>query len=384
MGCIPTCSRFPGAGGTSTATPGRRWWERCRTPSLSALPSRLATRLRPGIAAPKPPARYDDERPNRTRFLNEARARGLDITLGLAALGTGVTVMAPLGALAAVLMFWFLRARLGSERQALALALVFAFATPTLFRSAFLNQNVILAHLVFGAWILKVGLAPRTPGETPSALSLAGIGALLGFGITCDYSAVPFAMVFGIWILWDALRRGGAGAAIRDGAIFGAGALASLGLLFAYQWIAFGHPLWPAQRYMPPTEFSVRGWMGFTAPTAELLFGNLFDLRYGLFAFCPLLLAWFGALLIRKQRNLDLVSSAELGWIAACFVSLLLFSSANQFANLQWNTGVRYMVPLVPLLFIASVPVLNAMPRIASWTARRDHAPAVIGSDHDA
>src|SRR6476620_2668896 len=41
----------------------------------------LAVKLKPEIAAPKPPATYDDPRPNRTKFMNVARARGLDITL---------------------------------------------------------------------------------------------------------------------------------------------------------------------------------------------------------------------------------------------------------------------------------------------------------------
>ena len=56
--------------------------------------------------------------------------------------------------------------------------------------------------------------------------------------------------------------------------------------------------------------------------------------------------------------------SARMQWfvLAACLL-LYLFSSANQYANLQWNTGVRYLVPLVPLLFFFSVPVFERMPR---------------------
>jgi hypothetical protein len=327
----------------------------------------LATRIRPSIVAPKPPARYDDPRQNRTRFLNRSRERGLDIVLGLAALGTGVTVMAPLGALAAVLMFLYLRNRLDSERMALGYALIFALVTPMFFRAAFLNQNAVVAYLVLGAWILKVGLAPRPAGETSRPRVLAGIGLLLGYAIVCDYSAVPLAVVFGCWILADGWRRGGISVAVRDAATYSAGAVLSLSILFAYQWAAFGNPLWPAQRYMPPTEFSVRGWSGFTAPTAHLLSGNLFDLRYGLFAFCPALLAAVAAPFVRAKGTSIPASRVELAWIAACFAGLLLFSSANQFANLQWNTGVRYMVPVVPLLFIAAVPVLEAMPRLARW-----------------
>ncbi|HEX6315406.1 MAG TPA: hypothetical protein VFZ73_11130, partial [Gemmatimonadaceae bacterium] len=308
----------------------------------------LAVRLKPEIAQPKPPATYDDPRPNRTRFMNAARARGLDITLGLAALGTGITMMAPLGAFAALLLFWWLLPRLGDRRRALALSLVFAFATPMLFRSAFINQNALVAHLVLVAWILKTGLTPDAPGEAPGWKRLAGTGAALGFALVCDYSAIPFLLVFGLWILHDAWKRSGAATAIREGAVYSGAALVGIALLFLYQWTAFGHPLWPAQRYMPPTEYSVRGWLGFTVPTSELVLGNLFDPRYGLFVFSPLLLAAVAAPFVRRSEWRP--SGEQLGWIAACFVALLLFSSANQFANLQWNTGVRYMVPMVPLL----------------------------------
>lgn len=354
--------------------PGRGWYINNNPGAsiLGAIPYALfvrptialATRMRPGIVAPKPPTTYDDPRPNRTWFMNLMRARGLDIVLGMAALGTAVTFVAPLGALAAVLMFMFLRERLSDERQALSLALVFAFATPMFFRSAFLNQNLLLAQLVLIAWMLKVGLTPRPPDAPPEARTLFVIGMVLGYGLVCDYSAIPFLLVFGFWVLADGWRRGGFGIGVRYAALYTAGALTCFAILFGYQWIAFGHPFWPAQRYMPPTEFSVRGWLGFTAPTAELLWGNLFDLRYGLFAFCPLLLAALAAPFIRRRTNTWSPSIAELGWIGAAFAGLLLFSSATQFANLQFNTGVRYMVPVVPLLFLASVPVLVAMPRL--------------------
>ncbi len=364
----PDLFEFPGRGWYINSNPG--------TSILGAVPYALlvrpaialATRLRPGIAAPKPPATYDDPRPNRTRFMNEARARGLDVILGLAALGTGVTLMAPLGALSALLVFLWLRARIGNDRRALGLALLYAFATPMLFRAAFINQNAVVAHLVLGAWVLKTGLSPRPMGASPGARPLAGIGLLLGYALVCDYSAIPFLVVFGCWILYDGYRRGGAGAAIRDGATYTAGALACIAILFAYQWVAFGHPLWPAQRYMPPTEYSVRGWLGFTIPTVQLLVGNLFDPRYGLFAFCPLLLAAAVTPFLPRRDGRWIPERSQLAWITASLAALLVFSSATQFANLQWNTGVRYMVPVAPLLFLAAVPALTAMPRLARWS----------------
>jgi hypothetical protein len=57
---------------------------------------------------------------------------------------------------------------------------------------------------------------------------------------------------------------------------------------------------------------------------------------------------------------------SELWLIFGASFGLYLFNSANQFATLQWNTGVRYMVPAVPLLFIALIPVLRRAPRFVS------------------
>ena len=339
----------------------------------------LAVAIKPEIAAPKPPASYDDPRPNRTRFMNAARARGLDITLGLAAIGIQVLLMAPLGALAALLIWRALRERLDNAREALRWALVYAFATPLFFRSAFLNQNAIIAHLVLASYLLMtVGEGEAQAVEQTDLTgrsaswhrprSLVFVGLLLGIGLVNDYSAVPLLLVFGFWVLSEGYRWGRATGAIRFGLAYTAGALGPIAVLLAYQWVAFGSPWFPAQRYMPPTEYSVRGWLGFTAPTAALAWGNLFDLRYGLFAFSPLLLAAVAAPFIRDGKAAGEPLPQSLGWLFAAVLALYGFSCANQFANLQWNTGVRYMIPAVPLLFLAAVPVLRRMPAALRWS----------------
>jgi hypothetical protein len=361
LGLHPDLFEIPGRGAYINNNPGASM--------LGAVPYTLARpvlavlfRLKPDLIKPKPAARYDDPRPNRTKFMNAARARGLDVKLGLAAIAMQVGLMAPLGALAAVVMFLFLRHRLPTERDALLYAALYAFATPIFFRSAFLNQNAIITHLVLFAFVAMVGIRPRT--EPVPSRTLAGIGAMLGFGLVCDYSTMAFLVVFGLWILSESLRTGGVGSAIRASSAYVGGALGPIALLLVYQWIAFGNPIFPAQRYMPATEYSVRGWFGFSIPSAELIWGNLFDLRYGLFAFCPLLLA---AIVAPFVRQASLVSRRDLWWAFGCCAALYVFSSANQFANLQWNTGVRYMVPAAPLLFIAAVPVLRAAPRVVFW-----------------
>jgi hypothetical protein len=354
---------IPGRGGYINNNPGAS--------VVGAVPLVLARPVlaalfawKPALVAPKPPAAYDDPRPNRSKFMNAARARGLDIKLGLAAWITGVGAMAPLGALAAWLVFGYLLRRGTPERAAAGWALLYAIATPMLFRSAFLNQNALLAHTMLGAWIAMTGWHPRPEGTgpTPGALALAGL--LLGFGLLCDYSAAPLLLVLGIWAMATGWSRDGVRGALAGGAWFTAGALPMIGALLAYQQAAFGAPWFPAQRYMPATEYSVIGWNGFFVPTRELLLGNLFDGRYGLFAFCPLLAAGLAAALLpRASRQV----AGPVGWGLLTCAALYVFSSANQFANLQWNTGVRYLVPLVPVLFLLAIPVVRRLPPIGRW-----------------
>ena len=147
LGLHPDLFEIPGRGSYINSNPGASL--------VGAIPYAVARpliaglfALRPELGAPKPPTAYNDPRPNRTNYMNEMRARGLDVRLALAALVTQVGLMAPVGALAAVLLFRYLGARYRDELLALWLALLYAVATPLFFRSAFLNQNALLAHLV--------------------------------------------------------------------------------------------------------------------------------------------------------------------------------------------------------------------------------------------
>ncbi|MGH7505007.1 MAG: hypothetical protein ACRELX_05135, partial [Longimicrobiales bacterium] len=329
----------------------------------------LLFRLKPGLAEPKPAALYDDPRPNRNRFFNEARARGLDIKLGLAAASIHAGLMVPLGAAAAVVVFLYLRGTLRDERTALWLALLYAFGTPIFFRTAFLNQNVLIAHAVLLAYIVASGIARAGP-DGPSAEPRGGLlamGVLIGFGLLCDYSGAPLAVAFGIWAIAEGWWRGGAGGGVRWGVLYTAGALGPIAVLLGYQWAAFGNPFLPAQTYMPETRFSVLGWNGFIRPDLELMRRNLLDLRYGLFAFSPVLALALAAPFLRRRPGGPVRS--ELWLIFGASLALYLFLCSVAFAFLQWNTGVRYIVPAVPLLFFAMVPVLLRLPAWARWLA---------------
>jgi len=362
LGLHPDLFEIEGRGAYINSNPGAS--------ILGAVPLAVASpilgllyRARPGLVAPKPAATYDDPRPNRDLFMNRARERGLDIHLGLAAAVTQVGLMAPTSALAMVLMYFLACARFGREREATWLALLYGFGTPIFFRTAFLNQNLLVAHLVLVGFALLAW--PGTRDDADERRRELGVGLCAGMGLLLDYSAAPIAVAFGTWIMARRLSTGGIGRALSAGVRYTLGAAGPVALLFGYQAWAFGAPWFPAQRYMDPTEFSVLGWNGMTLPTAELLFRNLFSLNYGLFAFCPLLIAAFAAPFVDRDEGGP--TGSELALIFGATGALWLFNSANQFSHLQFNTGVRYMVPIVPLLFFATIPVLRRVPRIVAW-----------------
>lgn len=357
LGLHPDLFELTGRGAYINSNPGASFLG--AIPYLAARPAlALLFRMRPELIAPKPPATYADPRPNRSRFMNAMRERGLDVKLALAAFAMQVGLMAPLGALAAIVLYRLLCLRLGNERRAFWLALLYAFGSPLFFRSAFLNQNAILAHLTLFAWAVLAWPGQHV-GSRPARWAAAG--GLLGLGVLCDYSAVPLCLVFGGWALWEGWRAAGVAGAVHRGAILAAGAAGPIGLLLLYQGVAFGNPWYPAQHYMPATEFSTSGFSGLTVPSLDLLWRNLLDPAYGLFAFCPMLAAAVLVPVLRRVRTG--FPPGEVAVLLLACAALWLFNSANQFANLQWNTGVRYMVPAAPLLFLLLVPVLQALPR---------------------
>ena len=370
LGLHPDLFAFEGQGTYINNNPGAS--------ILGAVPYTVARpmialifRLRPALAQPKPPAVYDDPRPNRTRFMNEARARGVDIKLGLAAASMHVGLMVPLAAIATLVMLRLLSARLGDPRRALWLSLLYAFGTPIFFRSGFLSQNALLAHCVLFAYVALTGWG-QSP-TSPSRGRYAATGLFLGLGLLIDYSAAPIVLVFGGWALalgWQS--RGVRGSLAAMSALL-AGAAGPLLVLWGYQWAAFGNPFLPAQTYMPSTSLSHHGWNGVMVPQPDLLRDNLVSWQFGLFTACPMLLAAFAAPFVSRDRSGP--TRQELGMIFAAAGALYLFASSVAFARLQWNTGVRYMVPAVPLLFIALVPVLRAMPR---WLGAVVVLPTVV------
>jgi hypothetical protein len=141
---------------------------------------------------------------------------------------------------------------------------------------------------------------------------------------------------------------------------YAAGAGLTMAVLLAYQWISFGHPFYPAQYYMPAATFTDLGYRGMDWPNIDLLWQTGFNLRFGLFTSAPLLLlafylpGWF--------RSHRIIPTPELIFILTFSLLFFLFCAANQYGRMQFNSGVRHIVPVTPFLFLIAAGVLLRFP----------------------
>jgi len=293
---------------------------------------------------------YDTEYPMRREFFRKVQERGLDLRFGASTLVTSVFLMAPLGGLLTLLVFEALRRRRVAERRALWLALLFGLGTPVFYRSASLNHNMFLTAAVFGSFLL---LWPGFTGTPPLAWARRfWAGALAGLGLALDYAGViPLLWLFGV-LLYESSRAGGARSAWRAAPAFILGSVPPVLFLLWSQWICFGNPFLPGQLWMPDQNVYVEmGARGFTLPDPQIFFQNLFDLDWGMYAFAPLLA--LGLLPGRLARHGPRVlERPERRAVALFLLTFMLFCASNQYSRLQWNTGFRYLVPLVPFIFL--------------------------------
>ena len=265
---------------------------------------------------------------------------------------TAVFLMAPLSALAAALLFLSLERHGLPHPLALVAALAYAFATPVFFRTLYLNHNLIVGQLSLIAFLLLQS-DQRNIGRPPAA------GALAGFTMLCDFTGFLVCAALAVWCL---ARLGW-----RRAMVFSlAAAPGALGLM-AYQFAAFGNALLPPQHYMIPTAPTSIGYRGFHWPSPTLAWANLFEPRWGLLAYCPLLALAFVAPWVRAPRWKTPRSEAVL--VYGLFAAMFLLSAANHYSWLQWTTGFRYLLPTVPGFLLLSLQTLSASPRWLIWLA---------------
>ncbi len=306
----------------------------------------------------KPPT-LDSPWPMAREFFRKSYERGLDIKFGIGAGLMQAALMAPLSALCVVVMFQVLFSLTQCNRTALWLSILYAFATPIFYRTAQLNQNLLVMHCAFFAWVLLWQPGNSEKQSTKPWYFLAGL--LSGWAVVCDYSGLIVPVVIGVYGLLHRKTLPKNERASSDALRFVSGVLISGFVLMAYQWSCFGHPLYPAQHYMPAANFTEQGYQGMSFPQLDLLWATIFNARYGLFVSAPLLLlAMYFPSWSAKRR---LVGQLEFQTILAFCILFFLFCSANQYGRMQFNTGVRHVIPVTPFLFLLVAGTLRQWPR---------------------
>jgi len=319
-------------------------------------------RSRRAAGASGPPV-YDAPTAKDRTFYEEAWRRGFDVKFGLASFVMQSFGMAVVSALGVVVLYRLLLSLLASASGALALALLYAFGTPVFYRTGFLNHNLMLAHAgLLGFAVL--GDRWNWRGVTRERLFLLG-GLAGGTALLLDYSGV--LLLAGLWAY--GLMRHRRGARTRDmvrfTAAYALGALVPVLLLWWYQWRSFGHPFLPPQNWMPPVEWSDHGYRGLDAPQPGLAMALAFDYRFGLFVSCPLFLLALMAPFV--DRRAGLLPRLDLTFCLAIAAAFFLFFSSVQYTRWQFNTGVRYLAPVFPFLFLPAAAVLRRLPQ---WSGR--------------
>lgn len=325
---------------------------------LAAVPYAMARPVIDGIVrqvrvgreqSQQRPPDYDSPWPMARKFYEESWKRGYDVKFALGSLVMQVLCMAPSSALGVVAIFLVLRRLLPSQRAAVWLAFLYAFGTPVFFRTGYLNHNLMLGHIAFWGFLLLWN--PFEWSNRSRSARYAWAGAAGGTALLFDYSGGLFLIGLCLYGLIKAGQEESLQMGLSLSVRYVLGALGPVCLLWWYQWQSFGHPFFPGQHWMPPVEWIERGYQGVGWPQFELLFLLLFDYRYGLFITSPLMVLAFAA--IRRVSTVrSMFGARELWFILLTFLALWLFFGGVNYTRLQFNTGIRYLTPMFPFLFI--------------------------------
>jgi hypothetical protein len=342
---------------------------------LAAIPYALARPLIDPVVArvqarrlasgqTEPPA-LNTEWANARRFYALAWKKGLDIKLGLAAFVMQAFCMAPASAAGVVLVFLALRAVLARERAAMWLALLYAFGTPVFFRTGFLNHNLMLGEFAFAGFLVAWNPWGGQRLRVRTRDFLCGLGA--GIAILFDYSGAVFiATLFG-YVVVKRWQESGRPDAMRGGLAFVAGTLPGVLLLWFYQWKAFGNPFLPGQHWMPPVQWSELGYQGYQFPPDPAILGMLlFDYRFGLFVAGPVLLLALALPWVNRGCRASVPRLEQLALLGIPLAMVLFFGGSN-YTRLQFNTGIRYLTPILPFLFVPAAIVLSRMRPLTAY-----------------
>lgn len=352
-------------------------------PVLDALEHRSKAQL---AAHGLSDAEYRIDKPMRRDFFRLVKERGLDLRFGAAAVVTTVFFMAPLTAAFVAFVYHVLTRRGVDRSRATALSLLLAFGTPLFYRATVLGHNMFV---MFGMFVSFVLLWVR-PGESFPVPRWRRVlaGFFAGLTLATDYMGVLIMPLLYAYLVLPRLATASWWRSLKESAAMVLGSLPPIAFLLYSQWAMYGNPFLPGQHWMPNQNQYVNvGARGFTLVDLELFLQNLFHPGFGMFVWGPVLLLAFVPTWRYPAASL-ILPRRERRFVVVATVVLMLFCAMNQYARLQWNSGFRYLLPLVPFLFLALADHWVRLPRwarvsiatvtvVQCWvlTAFREQAP---------
>ena len=128
-----------------------------------------------------------------------------------------------------------------------------------------------------------------------------------------------------------------------------------------FQHVAFGNAFTPGHRFVETEAFRAaheQGLYGAVAPSAQAVYGLLFEPGAGLFLLTPL--CWFGlygAVRLCRERS---TRAAGICLSALCVLSVLAISAMNNWRG-GWTIGPRYLAVCLPFLGFAALHGLSQL-----------------------
>ncbi|MBJ7458064.1 MAG: hypothetical protein JHD02_02635 [Thermoleophilaceae bacterium] len=225
-------------------------------------------------------------------------------------------------------------------------------------------SHVISAVMVLGAFALL-----WRERKAPTHLGLIFAAGLLGgFSITTEYPLGLAAVIIGVY----ALARFGLsekGELLRRSGAYAAGGILGVLPLAVYNKLAFGSVTYFSYKNAIAEQgtsghavlgLNDGGFFGITDPKLSNTFDLLFSAK-GLFMLSPvLLMALFGLVLMWRGGR-----RAEVGVIAAIFISYVAYNSGYWLPFGGGSPGPRFLVPVIPFLGLALAPAFKKLPATA-------------------
>jgi len=256
---------------------------------------------------------------------------------------------ATFAALAAALLFGWLKGRGFPPRAALGAALACALGTPLFAYSGWLFTEPLTTCLLIGAAWAAFG------NDRPVSLSDALLaGLLLG---ACLLARPAHAIAVPIFALAVIVRDGRRGLAAAS--LLGIGAAVGLAIYLMWNWRLFGNPF---DFGYPETADGGKRLNGFATPLWRGVVGFLFSPGKSIFIFAPVILAALFGLpeLWRRDRGMAMLAAG------GPLLYLLFYAHYTQWEGGNCY-GPRYLLPVTALL----MPALAAFLETATRSERR-------------